>query len=569
MQRLRGILRRIDGSGYQAYRQLGGQVFQFPDFTLLVDYVQADPFAPPSRLRVHLPQEVAGFCPETWTAPCRLVALRDFLVRAFAREAAEISPRRDPGSGGRMFVALPGQEVLERSACQVTPDLVEMRFFCELPAAGRRVLGDAAEEILADALPRLMEASLCYERLDQTALWLHLQTCEDADALRAQLREHGLVAFVADGSVLPRRSGVDDRPLPGGLPFQAPPSLRLTLATPNRGSVSGMGVPSGVTLITGGGFHGKSTLLRALERGVYNHVPGDGRELVVTQETAAKIRAEDGRSVVGVDISPFIGQIPGCVDTRWFTSANASGSTSQASNIVEALEAGTSVLLMDEDTSASNLLLRDRRMQSLIPKLHEPITPFVDQVRNLYKDLGVSTVMVTGGSGDYLDVADTVIAMFEYLPSDMTAKAREVASLHPTGRISEGGNHFACNLDRFPVPETLTAPKGKREVYLKVQGARTLLFGNRQIDLSHVEQLVEDGQVRAIGGALILLGKRYLDGHTSLREALPRLARDLKVDGLDTVFPFPHPPDLVAFRLLELAAALNRLRDLGVQPGGS
>ena len=416
MRRLGDILRRIDGRGFKAYKDLERQRFEFPDFTLFADHVQGDPFAAPSRFRVRLAQTTAGFPGETFSNRSREVALRDFLVRTFAIEARRASEHRGSGKSGQLFVNAPGQEILERSGCQVNGDYVELRFLVGLPAAGRRILGNEAADMLVGTLPGMVKSALHFQNLDPTALWRHLKCGEDTDALRSQLEERGLVAFVADGSVLPRRSGVDDRPMIQAIRFQSPERLRVEFELPNTGRVTGMGIPLGITLIVGGGFHGKSTLLRALERGVYNHIPGDGRELVATEATAVKVRAEDGRSVVGVDISPFIGQLPGGLETRWFTTENASGSTSQAANIAEALEAGSRLLLVDEDTSASNFMIRDRRMQALIEKRHEPITPFVDQVQGLYRQHRVSTVLVMGGSGDYFDVADTVIAMVDYMP---------------------------------------------------------------------------------------------------------------------------------------------------------
>ncbi|MCK4721793.1 MAG: ABC-ATPase domain-containing protein, partial [Dehalococcoidia bacterium] len=334
----------------KAYQDLERQRFQFPDFELVVDHIQGDPFAAPSRFHVRVSQEVAVFPPQSFSNRSQEVALRDFLVRAFAREARHVSERRGSGKSGQLFVDAPGQEILERSACQVNKDYVELRFFVGLPAAGRRILGVEAEGMLVQALPVIVEAALHFRNLDHKALWGHVEASEDADALRASLETLGLVAFVADGSMLPRRSGVDERQLAQAVPFRSPERLRVTMEASNRGAVTGMGIPRGVTLIVGGGFHGKSTLLRALERGVYNHVPGDGRELAVADPTAFKVRAEDGRSVVGVDISTFIDRLPGGVETRWFTTENASGSTSQAANIAEALEAGSYLLLVDEDT---------------------------------------------------------------------------------------------------------------------------------------------------------------------------------------------------------------------------
>jgi predicted ABC-class ATPase len=565
MQRLRSILRRIDGRGFKAYEELRKQRFEFPGFQLYVDHVQGDPFATPSRFRLRVPQQVAAFPEESFAGRSREVALRDFLVRAFAREARRVSERRGSGKSGRIVVPPPGQEILERSACQVNQDFVEFRFLVGLPAAGRRVLSREADEMLTEALPHIVETALLSSTADQKALWKHVMTCGDTDALRASLLSSGLVAFVADDSVLPRRSGVDDRPLASAVPFSSPDSLRVEMKLPNRGKVIGMGLQHGITLVVGGGFHGKSTLLRALERGVYCHVPGDGRELVVAEGTAVKVRAEDGRSVVGVDISPFVNELPGGIATQSFTTENASGSTSQGANIAEALEAGSHLLLVDEDTSATNFMIRDRRMQALIEKHHEPITPFVDQVRRLYQDHGVSTILVMGGSGDYFEVADTVIAMVDYVPQDVTKAARSIAEDHPTGRSPEGEAHFGPLPHRFPLPASVDPRKGPKEVHVKTRDIDTLLFGRDEIDLSYVEQLVEPGQVKALGAAMTYAKRHYIDGKTSLGEILQQTELVVQEKGLDAISTTPFPPDFVGFRTQEMAAALNRLRSLQVK----
>ncbi|HSM61283.1 MAG TPA: ABC-ATPase domain-containing protein, partial [Longimicrobiales bacterium] len=434
------LLARIDGRGYKAYRELKG-AWRLPGLLLHVDHVQGDPFATPSRVRVRVEPGVAGFPADVRAEGPRELGTASFLARAFARAARVASRRVGTGHGGEIRMEGPGQEVLEQTAVRIhASGAVEARFGVGLPARGRRVLGGEASRLLGETVPRLVAETLVFSAHDADEVRLHADTNEDAEALRGALPGLGLVAFVADGAVLPRRSGVDDRPLEGPdvVPFASPDTLRVEVELPNAGGVSGMGVPRGVTLIVGGGFHGKSTLLRALEAGVWNHRPGDGRERVVTRADAVKVRAEDGRAVAGVDISPFIDGLPFGRDTRGFSTPMASGSTSQAAAIVEALEAGTGLLLVDEDTSATNFMIRDRRMQELVPKEGEPITPFVDRVRDLAEP-GVSTVLVVGGSGDYLDVADTVIRMRDYLPSEVTERAREVAAAHPTGRARERG----------------------------------------------------------------------------------------------------------------------------------
>jgi len=550
-------LRAIDGRGYKAYKSLEGR-YAFQAFTLYIDHVQGDPFGTPSRLRVRVPQARAGFPADSYHNRSRAVALRDFVARAFAGAARRASRDRGTGSSGLIAMDTPGQEVLERTAVLIDADAVEARFLAGLPAAGRRVLAREARAMLVEDIPAIAARTLFFQHLDESALRRHVETAEDADALRAQLAERALSAFAADGAVLPRRSGVDQRPLgEGAVPLHVPESLRVTLSRPNGPDVSGLGIPRGVTLVVGGGYHGKSTLLQAIARGVYNHVPGDGRERVVADPATVKIRAEDGRSVAGVDISPFINDLPGGTSTTAFDTPNASGSTSQAANIMEALEAGARVLLMDEDTSATNFMIRDHRMQELIAKDHEPITPYIDKVRQLYDQHGVSTILVLGGSGDYLDKADTVIAMDHFQPHDFTARAREVAARYETQRVDEGGERFG-ELPRRRLADgglRFEERPGKR-LKVKTQGLHTIRIGEETVDLASVEQLVDESQTRAIAQALLSLG----DG-ARVAALLDRVEQRLAQSGLDALTSAPQG-NLAAFRRFELAAALNRVRSL-------
>lgn len=206
---------------------------------------------------------------------------------------------------------------------------------------------------------------------------------------------------MADHSVLPRESGISSRPLKDSVPFMSPQSLRVSMKLPHEGTIYGMGIPAGITLIVGGGYHGKSTLLNALELGVYNHIAGDGREYVITDDSALKLRSEDGRFIRNVDISLFINDLPNKKDTRCFSTEDASGSTSQAAGIVEGIEAGSKVFLLDEDTSATNFMVRDTFMQEVISREKEPITPFLERAGDLYEKAGISTILVAGSSGAF------------------------------------------------------------------------------------------------------------------------------------------------------------------------
>lgn len=577
-------LHRLDGRPYPAYKDLRGR-YDFGHFTLSIDHVQGDPFAAPSRLSIHIQHEHSALPAHLYANKARRTGTETFLAAAFAKACQNATAHLGSGKSGLLNIDAPGQQVLHRTCCQITEHVTIVRFVAGLPASGRRILGHGAAELLTDNIPRAVAEALTMENLDPAALTLAADTNEDAEALRSQLAGHQLVAFVANGAILPRASGVDDRPLPNAVPFQSPPSQERSFTLPHVGVVTGMGIPEGVTLIVGGGYHGKSTLLNALERGVYNHRPHDGRELVVSRRDATKVRAEDGRSVVKVNLTPFISDLPGGKDTRAFTTENASGSTSQATNIIEAIEVGSRCLLLDEDISATNFLIRDQRMQQLIAADKEPITPFVQRVRALYEKHGISTILVLGGSGDYFEPAHLVLAMDHFLPHDLTAEAKAIVgddqANHPPFEFSTSA------FQRVPDPASINpfkaaAPyrggrsggtsRGNRDggrgprpprQNIKAHGTRALSFGSEEIDLSLLPQLVDDSQVRAIGRALAYAKEHTLDGHTTIQEALGKVCALIESDGLTALDPHP-PGDLAEFRLHELAAALNRLRSLQI-----
>jgi predicted ABC-class ATPase len=564
-ERLRAVLETIDRRSYGAYKEIAGS-YDFGDFALHIDYVQGDPFASPSRLRAVFAARVAQLPEELLRPEIRRTATADFLNRQLAGELGPISRPRGSGKSGVVRILRPGQQILERTSLQIDPQgQIVARFTAGLPASGRRVLGRQAIEMLLTAIPGALSRALAPATRDLERLRLQALLAEDSAALRQQLAEHGLVAFIPDGAILPRRSGVDDRPLAAteAVKFGAPEGLRLTLDAPNRGAVVGMGIPRGITLIVGGGYHGKSTLLRAIEKGIYDHIEGDGRELAVTVPGAVKIRAEDGRSIASVDISNFITDLPRAEDTAHFTTANASGSTSQAAAIAEALEVGATSLLIDEDTSATNFMIRDARMQALVDEADEPITPYIDRARQLHEELRVSTILVVGGAGDYFDVADTVIGMRRYLPVDLTAGAKEIAARQRSERAHEGGPWSPLQ-QRVPDPASIDPQKGRKSVSIKVQTPTRVLFGTHEFELSALEQIVEEAQVRAITQAIVHATRHWLDGRRTVREALEGLVEEIRREGLDLI-DSRQAGDYAQFRIYELAAALGRLRTLRVQ----
>jgi len=566
---LKKLLPHLDGKGYKAYKEIKG-VYDFISYTLSIDHIQGDPFAAPSRVSVKVSMEKAGFMKELWEQKDRRIGLQGYLARQFRYAIKKYAKgQRGIGKSGLIAIDSGGQEILERNSVAITRDYVEARFVVGLPAAGRTILGKEAVAIFLDEIPQMVSQALFCRNLDFKELKGHVQVTEEQERLREMLSSKNLVAFVADDSILPRRSGIDDRPMDRRqqpVAFMTPPELRVTLELPGGRSLQGMGIPKGVTLITGGGFHGKSTLLRALERSVYNHVPGDGREYVVTNPSAVKIRAEDGRSVKKVTIEPFINNLPMHKNTTRFSTDNASGSTSQAANIIEAVEMGAQVFLIDEDTSATNFMIRDERMQELVTKDKEPITPFIDKVRKLYTDFGISTVLVMGGSGDYFDVADTVIMMDAYRPRCVTAQAKAIADKHTLKRHDEGGTSFGKILPREALAESFNPRRGKRDVKIDAKGLNTIIYGEDMVDLSYLEQLVDMSQTRSIGYIIHYMAERYLqrkDG-IDLRSAVGQVMMDINEKGLDSLL-FYKSGNLALPRSFEVLAAINRMRSLKVR----
>lgn len=546
----------LDGAGYGAYKKLKG-AYSEPGLTVSIDRVQADPYASPSKVRLILPMQAAGIPQYLVDDATGRVAVSDFLARRI---------QADPNRPRNVHIGDIGQQVLERTHVLVTPDRVEARLLVGLPAKGRRILGRQAAHLLADDLPHIADDCLRHDRFepaDVQALEDHVALLRDQEALRAQLTPRKLVAFVGNGAILPRAAGDSDRPLAANqaTAFESPESLSQTFELPSGSTVTGMGIPEGLTVIVGGGYHGKSTLLRALERGVYPHVAGDGREWVISRADVASVRAEDGRPITGDDISPFITNLPTGADTRHFTTTNASGSTSQAANVVEAHAAGASTLLIDEDTSATNFMIRDRLMQRLVPNDKEPITPFVQRVRSLYDATSVSTVLIAGGSGAYLRLADTVIAMDAYRPSEVTARAHDIAregeATVNTEGMEEVGEFRHITAERVLARGTLSSRKPP-----KPRGLSTISVDRSDIDLSAVGQLVAPSQTAAIAAALEWLSKNA-DGQTPLVDLVARLEQQITEKGLAVLAPGrDHPGHLSRPRGAEILAAANRYREL-------
>ena len=561
---LEKILFSMDGKSYSAYKSLKGE-YKFLKYVLAIDHVQSDPYAPPSRMRIIMDRKISGIPYELTDTKEKNIAVSDFLTRNFYKEIQKNgNDSSGTGGSGRIFIDRCGQEILERTSVLIKENKIEVRFEMGMPARGRRIMGKAAQKIIFEQLPKIVEKSIIYDNLNKEALKEQIILVLDQEYIRKVLKEKELVAFVANDSILPRENGISDKPMKNAVKFKSPEKFEIMLNLPSGKKVSGMGIPKGITLIVGGGYHGKSTLLAALERGIYNHIVQDGREFIISETDAVKIRAEDGRNVEKVNISGFINNLPENKNTRAFSTENASGSTSQAANVAEALEYETSLLLIDEDTSATNFMIRDGRMQKLVAKEKEPITPFIDRVKELYDNFGVSTILIVGGSGDYFDVANHVIMMDEYVLKDVTEKAKEIAKSDENKREFSPNDKFQGITQRIPLKKSFSQ-SGKLDK-TKAKGKYSILYGKELIDISGLEQLVDDSQTNCIAVMIDYFKNKVLDEKLTLSQAADRIYEKIEKEGIDSISSYTgYPGNLALPRKQEFCAAVNRYRKLKIK----
>ncbi|MCY6485286.1 ABC-ATPase domain-containing protein [Clostridium aestuarii] len=558
-------LEQIDGKGYKAYKDIEGK-YKFDKYILSIEHVQGDPFAAPSRIRIIIEQKYAKFPLQYFNENHKRIAVVDFLTRLVYKNINKYYDKvNGSGKSGVLAIDNCDQEILDRTSIYINNDRVEARLEVGLPAAGRRILAKQTKTIFFDVMPIIVEQSLFFKNTDKKALINHIKLVEDQNYIRKQLKRKNICSFIANGSILPRESGISTKPLKKqAVPFKSPKSLEIELNLPNEGIIKGMAIPNGITLIVGGGYHGKSTILKALELGVYNHIKGDGREFVITNDSAVKVRAEDGRKIEKVDISLFINNLPNGKSTKKFSSENASGSTSEAANIVEALEGKTKLLLIDEDTSATNFMIRDKKMQKLVSVDKEPITPFINRVRSLYINKDVSTILVVGSSGDYFNVADTVIMMDEYKPIDVTKVAKQIADnkVLPEVDLDSGEINMYCNR----VVLNRSFPENYKGVKVKINGMHTILYNKITVDLKSVEQIVDISQTNAIGEIFKYIKNNVKDEEMTLTEIVDKVYKVINEKGLDYISSKKgHPGRLALPRKHEIASALNRFRELRIK----
>ena len=563
-EELKQLLDRIDHRGYPAYKDTKGK-YQFQGYVFSIDHVQGDPFASPSKVSVQVKGSTAGFPEELYKGRHQRAALQDEMTRQFYHAIQKYAFRaKGSGKSGLISVSKCGQEVLERTACEINPKNgdVKLRFEVGFPANGRTINARELEKIVFGFLPECVEQSLFYKNCDKKRVRSIIDLAEDQQYIRDELEKNDLIAFVANGAILPRESGVSDKPMKGAVRFQSPKEMEVTMKLPHKGEISGMGIRRGITLIVGGGYHGKSTLLKALELGVYNHIKGDGREYVITKDDAMKIRAEDGRSIKKTNISMFINDLPNGKDTRGFYTEDASGSTSQAANVIESMEAGASVMLIDEDTSATNFMIRDELMQRVIHRDMEPITPFIDRILELYQVYGISTVIVAGSSGAYFHIADTIIQMDRYEPKEITKLAKETAKDFPA---MSGMENPAEKPVFIRCPRQGRGFKPNDRIKMKTMGKEMVQLNRENIDLRYVEQLADTEQVSALGYCVRYAEKHLFQGKDTIQNVVDKLEEKICREGLSSLCESnASVANLAMPRRQEIFACLNRYRGLNL-----
>ena len=556
---LKRDLEKIDGRGYKTYKTLEGQ-YSFEDYILSIDHVQGDPFASPSRIRV-IVNNNNNFPKNLFDEKYKKITICDFLTRLFSKNIYKYGEKVfGSGKSGLIEISKCSQQVIERTSIIINNEKIEARFYVGFPARGRSVLSKELEKILFNIIPNIVKNTLIYNNINIKALNDKLKLLEDQEFIRKQLKDKKLIAFIANNSILPRESGISQKPLKDGKKFISPKELEVEFNTPNRGLIKGMGIPEGITLIVGGGYHGKSTLLKALELGVYNHIEGDGREFVITDNTALKVRAEDGRAITKTDISLFINNLPNGKDTKKFYTENASGSTSQAANIIEGIESGTKLFLIDEDTSATNFMIRDSVMQQLVSKDKEPITPFIDVARSLYKQKGISTILVAGSSGDFFDIADLVIQMDNYEPYEVTKKAKALSR-----GITNVNENLRVDIDfnRVILKGTIeSSPKG---VKVKTLGKDGISINKENIDLRAVEQIVDNEQLNTIGAIMKYAENKLMGKNLTLAQIADNITEELKNNLIGIENIKGGYGSFAIVRKQEIMCAYNRYRKIKIR----
>ena len=555
---------KIDQINQQDAKQLQQLIgdYDFSRYVLKISRIDEPAETQHSLLVVSVPHFIAGFPLKLIETPVGRTALEDLLTRKVAEEIDKISAYDEDGiSRRRLHITRPGQKILPRSSLVVTEEYVEARIYVRLPLRDGRILGGDMKTLFFEILPRVVNAALIFCNLDEDEITAAVNLMNDADHVRHLLATRGWVSFVADHARLSRVGDSDQPDLERAIPLVVDEALARNVDVPHAGALRGFGVPAGLTLILGDAYSGRAELMHAIGDGIYNHVAGDGREMVITVPDAVYVKAEPGRSVQRVDISAFVR--PTGANPAAFTNIHADACAAQAASTIEALEVGARALLFEESDSAVEFLTRDARLGDLMPEADRTITPLSVLARRIVDQLGVSLV-IAGSSTitDFIPVADTILRIANYKVSDVTQQAKALVA--PPATAPAGADVSALIAKkRSVVPSSIDPSAGRSELRIETEGMYQLHFGRNTIDLHGVVQLADEDQTRTIGRILYYAKTHYMDETHPISELLDSVDQDLSTEGLETLTRVLQG-DLARPRRFEIAAALNRLPSLRI-----
>jgi len=553
------LLGEIDGWDIAEYGRIIGD-FDFGRYVLRFNRVAVEADAGPTLFLVRVPQSTAGFPPRLFNTPVRRTALEDLLTRKLAAHI-EASARFDAvGVARRRFsVSVPGQKILPRTSLVIADEYVEARVYIQLPVLNGLIDGAAARDVFFEELPQLVASAMLFCNLDYSEVEQFVNAMEDADAIRQALSSRGLIGFVAAGSLLARIPDSDQPDYQHATPLSVAAPLQVEVETPNAGQVKGLGIPSGITVILGDCYSGRVELVKAIAGGIYNHIPGDGREMAIAMPDAVYVSADPGRSVQRVDISAFAPARVNGQSSSSFTATSADGFASQAASLVEALEIGARALLLDESESAPALLSSDP-----VTGGDSQVVSLVDRARNLVDEFGISIVVgVSTLARSWISIADTVLEVRDFAVANVTEAAKKKAGSVPARVVP--AFDFAARLEasRWVVPGSIDSSVGRRDEVVCATTKHALVFGRASVNLARIEQLADRSQTATIGLVLHYGRQRYLTEARPIREILDLIDRDLSTDGLECLSRDLRG-DLARPRRYEIAAALNRLATLRI-----
>ena len=560
------LLTELDGQPYTEYQQLVGD-FDFARYVIkcsAVDFDVEDAIEPVFTVRV--PQTIAELPEYLFDSPVRRTAMEDLLLRRMAGNIDRIANYDHNGVARRHIrISEPNQKILPRNALLLTKEYIEVRFVITMPIQHIIVDGEPmvsidgamAQQIFFEDLPEIIGNSLLYCNIDIAAADEHVNNMEDADRLRQHLGASGSVCFVADGALVTRIDGQDAPDYERLSPVEIDETLVEEVEVPHGGAIRGLAIPNGLTLILGESNSGRVDIMDAIAQGIYNHVPGDGREHVVTVADAVNIRSEVGRSIQQVDISPFASSLADGGNPAAYSAKSAGSFTSQAASTVEALEAGARVLLFDEHSSSSTFLSSDTRVSSLLGESSR--NTMAARARQMVDELGIS--MIVAGSSliaEFIPIADKVLKVENFCVSDITEQAKALDIVPSTPADGSVNLSSMLSRSRWAMPSSIDPSIGREDLVIETEDADFLQFGRSIVDLDAIRQIADADQARAIGFVLYYAKLRYMDEGYPLREILDLVDRDLSNEGLNTLVRDVRG-DLARPRRYEVAAALNRL----------